>query len=219
MTDSPRPKPFRVSVTEDDQRDLQKRLQRARLPDQQEGVAWEQGTSKVYLQVTQTSPLEQVWDSGRSVVSSLSGLKKLVSMQDLLAYWRSGYNWPKQEAWLNSHFRHFKLRVGEIDLHYVHHPSDDPHAIPLLMVHGWPGSFMDYHKLIPKLQQKGGQRILPYLQQVAYCEDCGANTSCTSSLSLSHANQTSTLANYLCWRSSTFCMHAYADEFSRQHTS
>ena len=60
-------------------------------------------------------------------------------MQDLLAYWRGGYNWPKQEAWLNSHFRQFKLRVEDIDLHYVHHPSDDPNAIPLLLVHGWPG--------------------------------------------------------------------------------
>ncbi|DBA80470.1 hypothetical protein WJX79_005612 [Trebouxia sp. C0005] len=127
MTDSPRPRPFRIGITQDDQRDLQNRLQRARLPDEQEGVAWEQGTSKAYL-------------------------------QDLLAYWCGGYDWPKQEAWLNSHFRQFKLRVGEIDLHYVHHPCDNPDAIPLLMIHGWPGSFMDYHKLIPKLQQKGSLR-------------------------------------------------------------
>ncbi|KAL0045730.1 hypothetical protein WJX82_002875 [Trebouxia sp. C0006] len=124
MTINSRPRPFHISITEDDQRDLQNRLQRTRLPDQQEGVAWEQGTSKPYL-------------------------------QDLLAYWRGGYNWPKQQAWLNSHFRQFKVWVGEIDLHYGHHPSDDPNAIPLLMVHGWPGSFTDYHKLIPKLQQKG----------------------------------------------------------------
>lgn len=187
MTGNPRPRPFRISITEDDQRDLQNRLQRARLPDEQEGVAWEQGTSKPYLQVTQISPLEQVWDLRRSVVSSSTGLNKAVSMQDLLAYWRGGYDWPKQEAWLNSHFRQFKLRVGEIDLHYVHHPSDDPNAIPLLMVHGWPGSFMDYHKLIPKLQQKGEQRILLSCQHVAYHEDCGSTATCTSSLSFSHA--------------------------------
>lgn len=68
MTDNPRPGPFRISITEDDQRDLQNRLQRARLPDEQEGVAWEQGTSKLYLQVTQTRTLEQVWGLGRSVV-------------------------------------------------------------------------------------------------------------------------------------------------------
>ncbi len=159
MTISSRPRPFRISITEDDQRDLQNRLQRARLPDQQEGVAWEQGTSKPYLQVTQTSPLEKVFELGRSVVSSEKDLKKVVSVQDLLAYWRGGYNWPKQQAWLNSHFRQFKVWVGEIDLHFVHHPCDDPNAIPLLMVHGWPGSFMDYHKLIPKLQQKGRQRV------------------------------------------------------------
>ena len=52
MMDNPRPRPFRVSIIGDDQRDLQNRLQRARLPDEQEGVAWEQGTSKLYLQVT-----------------------------------------------------------------------------------------------------------------------------------------------------------------------
>ena len=108
-------------------------------------------------------------------------------MQDLLAYWRGGYNWPKQEAWLNSHFRQFKLRVGEVDLHYVHHPSDDPNAIPLLMIHGWPGSFMDYHKLIPKLQLKGGQRIAPSSQQTAFAGDSGSKTNCTPSLPFSQA--------------------------------
>ncbi len=69
MTDNPRPRPFRIGITEDDQRDLQNRLQRARLPDEQEGVAWEQGTSKPYLQVMQISLLEQMWELGRSVVS------------------------------------------------------------------------------------------------------------------------------------------------------
>ena len=75
--------------------------------------------------------------------------------QELIEYWRTGFDWPKQQSWLNSHFRHFQLRIRDIELHYVHHPSNSPQAIPLLMVHGWPGSFMDYHKVLPRLQQKG----------------------------------------------------------------
>ena len=83
----------------------------------------------------------------------------MATLQELLQYWRTQFNWHAQVAWLNEHFRHFKLPIGDIDLHFVHHRSDDPHAIPLLLVHGWPGSFVDFHKIIPKLQQKGGQAL------------------------------------------------------------
>lgn len=79
----------------------------------------------------------------------------ILHIQELIEYWRTDFDWTVQQSWLNSHFRHFQLRIGDIDLHYVHHPSKSPQAIPLLMVHGWPGSFMDFHKVLPKLQQEG----------------------------------------------------------------
>lgn len=60
--------------------------------------------------------------------------------QELANHWATKFNWRKQEAYLNS-FPQFKLPVHGIDLHFVHLLSSEPNAIPLLLVHGWPGSF------------------------------------------------------------------------------
>ena len=60
--------------------------------------------------------------------------------QELAHHWATKFNWRKQEAYLNS-FPQFKLPVNGIDLHFVHLRSSEPNAIPLLLVHGWPGSF------------------------------------------------------------------------------
>ena len=74
------------------------------------------------------------------------------SVQELLDYWCHSYDWPKQQQLLNS-MQHFKLQVDDISLHYIHQPSKDPNAIPLLLVHGWPGSFFEYYKVILKLKE------------------------------------------------------------------
>ncbi len=74
-------------------------------------------------------------------------------MQELTDYWKSGFDWPKQQAWMNSHFNNFKMQVRGLDLHFVHHRSSNPDATPLLLVHGWPGSFLEFQKIIPKLEE------------------------------------------------------------------
>lgn len=71
-------------------------------------------------------------------------------LQDLVAFWRDHYQWREQEAALN-HFRHFKVMIDGIDLHFIHEPGEGPNPTPLLLTHGWPGSFFEYHKLIPML--------------------------------------------------------------------
>ena len=60
--------------------------------------------------------------------------------QELAHHWATKYDWRKQEAYLNS-FPQFKLLVNGIDLHFVHLRSSEPDAVPLLLSHGWPGSF------------------------------------------------------------------------------
>lgn len=60
--------------------------------------------------------------------------------QELVQHWATKFNWRKQEAYLNS-FPQFKLPVNGIDLHFVHLRSAEPDAVPLLLSHGWPGSF------------------------------------------------------------------------------
>ncbi|PVI04574.1 alpha/beta-hydrolase [Periconia macrospinosa] len=79
----------------------------------------------------------------------------LTSIRD---YWTSTYDWSKIQNELNSQFDHFTTTVGplpssfnythEIPLHFIHHRSPRPDAIPLLFIHGWPGSFLEVQKLL-----------------------------------------------------------------------
>ena len=86
-------------------------------------------------------PLEP-WSTG----TSLSYLKSLVE------YWRKDFDWRAWEAKLNAFPQH-KVRLGGIDLHFIHAPSKKPDAMPLLLSHGWPGSVFEFHKLIPLLTE------------------------------------------------------------------
>ncbi|KAL4903415.1 hypothetical protein BDW74DRAFT_179832 [Aspergillus multicolor] len=79
------------------------------------------------------------------------------SFKKLVEYWRDEYDWRKYEAYLNT-FHHFKTPVSvegfeSIDLHFLHHRSSREDAIPLLFVHGWPGSFLEALKIIPLLTE------------------------------------------------------------------
>lgn len=79
-------------------------------------------------------------------------------LQGLVAYWRDGFDWRAQEARLNR-FNHFKVAVQGHDLHFIHQRSSNTDAIPLMIVHGWPGSIAEFTALIGPLtepQRHGG---------------------------------------------------------------
>jgi hypothetical protein len=71
-------------------------------------------------------------------------------LQNLVDHWRDHYDWRKHEGHLNS-FRQFKASIGGIDVHFIHEPGEGTAPQPLLLTHGWPGSFYEFHKLIPLL--------------------------------------------------------------------
>jgi pimeloyl-ACP methyl ester carboxylesterase len=71
-------------------------------------------------------------------------------LQELVRYWAEEFDWRRQEAWLNS-FDHFKSRIDGLGIHYIHQRSSKPDAIPLLLLHGWPGSFVQMLALAPLL--------------------------------------------------------------------
>jgi microsomal epoxide hydrolase len=71
-------------------------------------------------------------------------------MRDLVAYWRNGFDWRAQEARLNA-FPQFKQSRDDIDLHVLHVPGKGPKPIPLLLLHGWPGSVFEFLDFIPRL--------------------------------------------------------------------
>ena len=74
----------------------------------------------------------------------------LAYMKDLVAYWKDGFDWRKQEAALNA-YPQFKLRMADVDLHYLHVPGKGPSPMPLLLMHGWPGSVFEFLDIIPRL--------------------------------------------------------------------
>ena len=68
----------------------------------------------------------------------------------LVAYWRDGYDWRAQEAELNL-LDHCRTVIDGQPFHFVHARSPHEDALPLLLVHGWPGSIVEFLDVIPRL--------------------------------------------------------------------
>ena len=83
------------------------------------------------------------WSTGTSVAY----------LQDLAGYWRTGYDWRAQEEKLINGFQQYTVPIGGIDLHFIHQRGRGANPIPLLLCHGWPGSIVEFHKLIPLLTE------------------------------------------------------------------
>ncbi|GER90464.1 multidrug MFS transporter [Dictyobacter vulcani] len=74
----------------------------------------------------------------------------LAYLQQLVAYWQDGFDWRAQEQLLNS-FPQFKVDVDGVGLHFIHAKGQGPDPVPLIISHGWPGSFFELHKIIGPL--------------------------------------------------------------------
>jgi len=88
------------------------------------------------------APLEP-WSTG----TSLSYLKALLS------YWQAGFDWRAQEARINR-WPQYKVAMHGIDLHFIHAPGRGENPTPLLLLHGWPGSIVEFGELIPRLTER-----------------------------------------------------------------
>jgi epoxide hydrolase len=71
-------------------------------------------------------------------------------LRELVTYWRDTYDWRAQEARLNE-LEHFRTRIDGQSIHFVHARSARADAFPLLLVHGWPGSVVEFLDVIPRL--------------------------------------------------------------------
>ncbi len=114
------PRPFALHVDQPVLDDLRQRLERTRWPDEPPGAA--------------------DWKYG----TDLAYLKQLVD------HWRTGFDWRKQEAVLNT-FPQYTAPLAGIDLHFWHVPGVGPNPMPLVLSHGWPGSVWEFHKIVPML--------------------------------------------------------------------
>lgn len=134
------PKPFQLHVSDADLELLKRKLDDARLAKPMEGYVVEQGVEA-------------------------SELRRLIE------HWRKSYlpHWRTHEAKLNE-LPMFTTTVttdnfGDLNIHFVHQRSSVKNAIPLLFVHGWPGSFIEVIKLMPMLV--GGGDDMPAFHVVA----------------------------------------------------
>jgi len=71
-------------------------------------------------------------------------------VKQLVAYWRDRFDWRAQERALNA-FEQFTTSIDGLTIHFIHRRSKQPNAFPLLITHGWPGSFVEFTKIIGPL--------------------------------------------------------------------
>ncbi|KAJ0161417.1 putative epoxide hydrolase [Colletotrichum tanaceti] len=118
-------KPFKIEVPDSKIQELHAKLDIAKFPP--------------------ASAFTDSWDYGTPV----SEVKRLAER------WRNGFDWRAAEARLNE-LPHFTTTVavdgfGDLDIHFLHQKSKLPGAVPLIFVHGWPGSFLEVLKILPLL--------------------------------------------------------------------
>ena len=120
--------PFKIDIAGDDLADLQRRLRHTRWPEAETPDDWSQGIPLAYL-------------------------------QELCDYWANDYDWRAREAALNR-FDQFTTPLSRrldgdatetLNIHFIHQRSRHTDARPLLMTHGWPGSVVEFQKVIAPL--------------------------------------------------------------------
>jgi pimeloyl-ACP methyl ester carboxylesterase len=71
-------------------------------------------------------------------------------LKGLADYWANGFDWRAQEKTLNA-YPQFVTTIDGQDIHFLHVRSPEPDALPLILSHGWPGSFVDFLDVIGPL--------------------------------------------------------------------
>jgi len=121
--------PYTISIADSRIDDLKQRLFLARFPDELDSAAWDLG-----------APLADV--------------------KRLTAYWRDRYDWKQAESKLNE-LPHYTTEIhvdgyDPLQIHFMYKKSNNTSAIPLLFVHGWPGSFIEGTKILQELSHGTG---------------------------------------------------------------
>ena len=71
-------------------------------------------------------------------------------MKEIHDYWLNDYDWRKHEKEINK-FPQFLTTINELDVHFIHFKSPHKNAKPLIITHGWPGSVVEFFKVIERL--------------------------------------------------------------------
>jgi pimeloyl-ACP methyl ester carboxylesterase len=89
------------------------------------------------------------WPEKEGVADASQGVQ-LATIQSVARYWETEYDWRRCEARLNG-YPQFMTEVDGLDIHFVHVRSPHEDALPLILCHGWPGSFVEQMKVVDLL--------------------------------------------------------------------
>ena len=89
------------------------------------------------------------WPEAETVDDWSQGIP-LTYARELCDYWGHEYDWRATEARLNAFGPH-RTELDGLGIHFLHVRSPEPNALPLVMTHGWPGSIVEFHKVIGPL--------------------------------------------------------------------
>ena len=89
------------------------------------------------------------WPEKETVADDTQGVQ-LATMQALASYWGDNYDWRKAETRINS-YPNFITNIDGLDIHFIHVKSKEKNALPIIITHGWPGSFIEQMKVIDPL--------------------------------------------------------------------
>ncbi|HYV95028.1 MAG TPA: epoxide hydrolase [Chitinophagales bacterium] len=92
---------------------------------------------------------ETRWPDKETVTDQSQGVQ-LATLQALVHYWGTDYDWRKAETKLNA-FPQFMTTIQGVDIHFIHVRSKEPNAMPLIITHGWPGSIFELLKVVGPL--------------------------------------------------------------------
>jgi microsomal epoxide hydrolase len=76
-------------------------------------------------------------------------------------HWLNKYDWRAQEKHINS-FPNYKMQIEDVDVHFVGLFSEKKDAVPIVFMHGWPGSFIEFLPMCEVIRKKYGTKDLPY---------------------------------------------------------
>src|SRR5438132_5689515 len=89
------------------------------------------------------------WPERETVADESQGVQ-LATMQELVRYWGTEYDFRRFEARLNA-FPQFITEIDGLDIHFIHVRSSHENALPLIITHGWPGSVVEMLNVVGPL--------------------------------------------------------------------